>query len=73
MAKTANRIIIDPDDLIVKLNQLETQCDGDLARMIEMLLLENHMLARQQSRGLLRGLQFEFSQFPRFLKLTDQG
>jgi hypothetical protein len=71
MTNNPNEVAIDPNDLIEKLNDLESQCEGDLAHVIERLLLENHVLACQQSKGFQRGKKFEFSQFPRFLRFDD--
>lgn len=72
-AKTAQLkpLEIDPDALIEKLSTIQSQADGDLARVIELLLLENHVLAIDQSKGLRRGGNFEFSQFPRFLEIKS--
>jgi len=71
MTNNPNKVSIDPNDLIAKLNDLDGQCAGDLAHMIEILLLENHVLALQQSTGMLRGAKLDFNQFPRFLELQD--
>jgi hypothetical protein len=71
MYNNPNDVAINPNDLIAKLNDLDGQCTGDLAHMIEILLLENHVLALQQSKGMLRGAKLDFSQFPRFLELRD--
>lgn len=64
-------ISINPDDLVAKLHDVETAAQGDLARMIELLLLENHVLARDQSMGLRRGVDPDLSDFPRFLQIVD--
>jgi hypothetical protein len=71
MTNNPNEVSIDPNDLIAKLNDLDGQCADDLAHMIEILLLENHVLSLQQSKGMLRGVKLDFSQFPRFLELQD--
>ena len=47
--------------------------DGDLARVIELLLLENHVLMQHQSVGFRRGVPYEFSEFPRFLHFEDEA
>lgn len=70
MAKTAY-IEIDPTHLVGKLRELETQTDGDLARVIELLLLENHVLRQHESAGFIRSANYGFSEYPRFLKLDD--
>lgn len=64
---------IDPCTLITKLRELESQCDGDLAHVVERLLLENHVLAMQQSSGLKRGMGWDFSMFPRFLSFDESS
>jgi len=63
-------LTIDPNELIEKLNQVQKEADGDLARMIELLLLENHVLQLGQSSGFRRGTHYGFSKFPRFLQLN---
>lgn len=64
-------IVIDPSDLIAKLNDFEAQVEGDLARVLELLLLENHVLQLGQSTGFRRGSRFGFSDYPRFLQLSE--
>ena len=71
MAKTAC-IEIDPTHLVGKLRELETQTDGDLARVIELLLLENYVLRQHQSAGFIRSANYGFSEYPRFLRLDDE-
>lgn len=39
----------------------------DIARIVELLLVENHVLKRQQSTGLTRGVGFRYETYPRFL------
>ncbi len=65
-------LAIDTSDLIGTLKDIETQSDGDLARLIELLLLENHVLSLGQSTGFRRGVNFDFSAFPRFLQIVDR-
>ena len=65
-----NRYEIDLATLINKLNDLHDQANGDLARVIELLLLENHNLSLGQSSGFGRGVEYDFSEIPRFLELT---
>lgn len=55
-----------------KLRHLEGEADGDLARVIEILLLENHVLMQHQSVGFRRRVDYEFSGFPRFLHLEEE-
>ncbi len=47
-------LVIDTSDLIRTLKDTETRADGDLARLIELLLLENHALSLGQSAGFRR-------------------
>ena len=62
---------IDLSKLIGKLNDLQSKAGGDLARVIELLLLENHLLSMGQSSGLDRGRKWDFSQVPRFLTMEQ--
>lgn len=64
-------IEINPEELIGKLTTLQTELDGDIARVIEVLLLENYFLKIGQSNGFRRGVELDFSKFPRFLQLTE--
>lgn len=45
--------------------------DNDPARVIELLLLENHILSQNQSDGFMRRRQLVFSSFPRFIELSQ--
>lgn len=72
MAKTAY-IEIDPAHLVGKLRELEAETEGDLARIIELLLLENHVLRQHQSAGFIRSANYGFSEYPRFLELDDES
>lgn len=65
------QITINPDDLVAKLQLLESKYDSDMARVVEHLLLENHVLHQGQSRGLKRGGICDFSAYPRFLHLLS--
>ena len=58
-------------DLIQTLKEIETRADGDLVRVIELLLLENHVLSLGQSAGFRRGTDMTFTDFPRFLQIVD--
>lgn len=71
MADTAS-IEIDPAHLVGKLRELETETEGDLARIIELLLLENHVLRQHQSVGFTRKAHYGFSDYPWFLCLDDE-
>lgn len=71
MTSKTNNIEIDTQQLINKMSELEQLANGDVARMIELLLLENHIFKLNQSSGMLRRRKLDFSEFPRFLKLTD--
>lgn len=71
MEADSKTIPINPDDLLAKLHDIETAAQGDLARMIELLLLENHVLARDQSVGFRREVDPDLSDFPRFLQIVD--
>ena len=64
-------LVIDTSDLMRALKVIETRADGDLARVIELLLLENHVLSLGQSAGYRRGIDMNFSDFPRFLQIVD--
>ena len=66
-----NQRIIHHSELVSKLMGIKAQCDGDVARVIELLLLENHVLSLDQSSGFRRGITMDFSGFPRFLKLEE--
>lgn len=65
-------IEIDPAHMVGKLRELEAETEGDLARIIELLLLENHVLRQHQSVGFIRKAHYGFSDFPRFLRLEDE-
>jgi len=64
-------ISIKSADLIAKLRQVEASAHGDIARTIELLLIENHVLKRQRSNGLTRGVGVRYDTYPRFLKLEE--
>ena len=66
-----NQRIIHHSELVSKLMRIKAQCGGDVARVIELLLLENHVLSLDQSAGFVRGITMDFSDFPRFLKLEE--
>lgn len=66
-------IEIDPQELVDKLNVLQTKFENDLACIVEFLLLENHVLNMDQSQGFRRGVDLEFSEFPRFLEMTKDA
>lgn len=72
MDDSPKAIVVDEDELVEKLNRLLVEGGGDLARVIEFLLLENHMHTLEQSSGFRRGVQYDFSEFPRFLKLCEE-
>jgi len=72
MADSAS-IEIDPTHLVGRLRELETETEGDLARIIELLLLENHVLRQHQSVGFTRNAHYGFFDFPRFLRLDDEA
>lgn len=73
MADKPKNTAIEVSDLLAKLHEVSNQCDGDIARIIELLLLENHMLGLGQSSGLRRGVQCDFSNFPKFLALSNDS
>ena len=64
-------LIIAVSDLLANFNRLEEQCQGDPARLVELLLLENHVLRLGQSGGFRRGMSMNFEAFPRFLKFEQ--
>ncbi|WP_136661793.1 hypothetical protein [Nitratireductor sp. XY-223] len=72
MSETS-RYEIDLSKLVGKLNDLQSKADGDIARVIELLLLENHLLSIGQSSGFERGRKWDFSQVPRFLKMEEDA
>ncbi|MBO6727824.1 MAG: hypothetical protein JJ911_19355 [Rhizobiaceae bacterium] len=73
MEDVANRTEIDPNVLVARLKEVEADADGDIARVIELLLVENHALRSQCSRGLNRGQTIQATTYPRFLEiLTDK-
>ena len=67
----STKIEIDPNVLVTKLNKTTEQANGDLARVIELLLLENHVLELDQSCGFRRSAHLGFSEYPRFLKIDE--
>lgn len=71
MPSKTNNIEIDTQELVSKLTELEKLAGGDVSRILELLLLENHVLRQNQSSGMLRRRKLDFSTFPRFLKLTN--
>lgn len=73
MAANANSIEIDHAGLMARLEELQMESDGDVARLIELLLLENQILALRQSTGMHRGLVVDLSSYPRFLELKIPG
>ncbi|WP_299592634.1 hypothetical protein [uncultured Tateyamaria sp.] len=72
MEEDGKTISINPDDLVARLRQVESIAEGDIARVIELLLVENHVLKRRQSTGLSRGVGVRFDTYPRFLRF-DTG
>jgi len=64
-------LVINQSDLLAKLEEAKGKSDGDLARVIELLLLENHVVSLEPSTGFRRGNDMDFSDFPRFLKVDD--
>lgn len=66
-----NNIEIEVSSLVARFDKLQIKADHDLARLIELLLLENHVLTLGQSHGFARGANLDFSKFPRFLARTD--
>lgn len=71
MEEDTKTISINPEDLVARLHEVENSAQGDIARIIELLLVENHVLKRQQSTGLTRGVGVRFETYPRFLKLEE--
>lgn len=65
------KLEIEVSALIAKFDELQVKADNDLARLIELLLLENHILRLGQSTGFGRGANVDFGNFPRFLALVD--
>lgn len=73
MEEDTKTISINPEDLVARLHEVENSAQGDIARIIELLLVENHVLKRQQSVGLSRGVGVRLETYPRFLKLQEQA
>ncbi|MGH1416262.1 MAG: hypothetical protein ACRBB0_22430 [Pelagimonas sp.] len=71
MVEDPRTISINSDDLVARLREVESSAQGDIARVIELLLVENHVLTRQQSVGISRGVGVRFETYPRFLKFED--
>ncbi len=71
MVEDSKTISINPDDLVARLREVESSAHGDIARVIELLLVENHVLKQQISTGLYRGVGVRVATYPRFLKLAD--
>lgn len=71
MEDASNRTKIDPDVLFARLKEVEADADGDIARIIELLLVENHALRLQCSRGLNRGQSIQATTYPRFLEIRS--
>ena len=67
----AANLEIEISALIGKFDDLQNKADNDLARLVELLLLENHVLTLGQSQGFGRGANVDFENFPRFLALTE--
>lgn len=66
-----NNIEVDTSDLIETLHKFKTLAEDDTARVIELLLLENHILSQNQSDGFIRRRRLDFTTFPRFIELTE--
>ena len=73
MNEDPKTISINPDDLVARLREVEKSAHGDIARLIELLLVENHILSLGQSAGFRRRIETNFSDFPRFLQIVDAG
>lgn len=67
----AANLEIEISALIGKFDELQNKADNDLARLVELLLLENHVLTLGQSTGFGRGAYVDFENFPRFLALVE--
>lgn len=66
-----NNIEVDTSELIETLQKFKTLAEDDTARVIELLLLENHILSQNQSDGFIRRRRLDFTTFPRFIELTE--
>lgn len=66
-----NNIEVDTSSLLETLHRFQELADNDPARVIELLLLENHVLSQNQSDGFIRRRRLDFSTFPRFIELTE--
>lgn len=63
---------IDRDALLIKLGEIQADANNDLARMLEMLLLENQLLKTQVSSGLLRSIPMQLKEYPRFIEFIKE-
>ena len=72
MKDDTTTISINQNDLVARLSDVDKQAGGDLARMIELLLIENHILRLQQSSGFRRGVPVRYETFPRFLEFSAE-
>lgn len=66
-----NNIEVDTSELIETLQKFKTLAEDDTARVIELLLFENHILSQNQSDGFIRRRRLDFTTFPRFIELTE--
>ena len=68
---TGKQIEIDHNVLLAHMDRIKSDAGGDVARMLELLLLENYVLREQTSSGFLRNGQFDVTTYPRFVSLVE--
>jgi hypothetical protein len=68
---TARPFHIDHDVILARFEAIKVDAEGDVARMLELLLLENELLRHQSSAGFLRGSRTNLLTYPRFISLID--
>jgi len=70
---TSKPIEIDHNALLSKMDKVTSDAEGDIARLIELLLLENYLLKECTSAGFHRGVTPDLSTYPRFVTLVDDS
>lgn len=68
---TGKQFEIDHNKLLAHMDRVKSDADDDVARMLELLLLENYVLKEQTSSGFLRNCQVDVSSYPRFVSLVE--
>lgn len=63
---------VDQQAILEKLEQVQALADGDIARMLELLLAENVFLQKNNMISFYRGQSPDLTTLPRFLQLVEQ-